>query len=186
MSEEAVSVSAALPLSVDDIDAQCEEMGRILGLEGPVSEEVLRAAVVNSSYAHNLLVARRDRRFLDRLLDRPPKAAAGQLPSMTELAASAAASLARWARTGFTTVDDQRYRTRLAACAGCPHLLAPPEQRKLLYTLAGARSGTPTVCGKCGCVVAVKARRPHDTCPDSDDANPGFNRWGDRIPPPAP
>ncbi|WP_068775024.1 hypothetical protein [Paenibacillus sp. FJAT-26967] len=55
------------------IEEQCEQFGIILGLNGPVSEKVLIAAVHDPSYAHNLLAARRSEMFLNHLLNNPPE-----------------------------------------------------------------------------------------------------------------
>ncbi|EFM12228.1 hypothetical protein PaecuDRAFT_0908 [Paenibacillus curdlanolyticus YK9] len=54
------------------IEEQRRQFGIILGLNGPVSEEVLFAAVHDPSYAHNLLSARRSEMFLTYLLNNPP------------------------------------------------------------------------------------------------------------------
>lgn len=165
----------------EEIRAQCEELGRVLGLEAPVSREVLQAAVADSGYASNLLVARGQPRFLNVLLARPPRPQLA-MPSLRDLAVSAAASLSRWACTGFSTVSEECYAARLNACAACPNLSAPPEQRQWLYTLAGASPGQRAVCSKCGCVVTTKARLTHETCPDPDPANRSVNRWNEPHP----
>lgn len=164
------------------IEQQCIEMAAILGMDEPVREEVLRAAVADSTYAHNLLVCRGNQEYLGHLLANPPRVAtrsdAGALSTAT-LARNAAESLMRWARTGFSTVPDAKYQQRLEACEQCPHLQTPPEDRAVLYSIAGARVRDKTVCGKCGCVVKVKARRVSDTCPDSHPEKAGLNRWGE-------
>jgi hypothetical protein len=179
-SEGAATAHAA---SRHDVDEERAKLGAILGLDGPVPADVLAAAVRDPGYAQNLLVARGEPRFLARLLANPPAPPRPEAPpSLTELATSAATSLSRWARAGFSTVDASRYDARMAACAACPHLQAPPESRRALYDLAGAKAGDRSVCGRCGCVVATKARRPHDACPDPDPQHPGRNRWGEPLP----
>ena len=166
------------------IEEQCAELGTLLDLDGPVPEDVLRAAVHDVNYAHNLLVCRGNDDFLNYLIANPPKvdaaADANDIGTAT-LLARAAESLSRWAATGFSTVTKQRYSERLKVCASCPHLQAPPERRAVLYAIAGARSDSRDVCGKCGCVVTAKARRASDTCPDRDPERPGVNRWGEPI-----
>jgi hypothetical protein len=164
---------------------QCAEMAAILGMDEPVREEVLRAAVADSTYAHNLLVCRGHREYLEHLLSNPPQVAPRQEEAAlgtATLARNAAESLVRWARTGFSTVEEAIYRQRLEACAQCPNLQAPPEKRSTLYRLAGASANERAVCRKCGCVVTVKARRSSDTCPDPHPEHEGFNRWGDPLP----
>jgi hypothetical protein len=164
------------------IEEQCRELGELLGLSAPVPPAVLRAAVHDSTYAQNLLISRGEKRFLDRLIAHPPVIAGeDDGPNLLTLATNAAISLGLWARTGFSTVSDDRYAARLDACAACPHLRQPPEQRRLLYAVAGAKPNERSMCGKCGCLVAAKARRPRDTCPDPHPERPGINRWGEPI-----
>jgi hypothetical protein len=168
--------------SSEIIEEQCRKLGDILGLPGPVSPKVLRAAVHDTTYAQNLLVSRGEKRFIDGLIANPPAVTEqDDDPGLVRLAKNAAISVGRWARTGFSTVGDDRYAARLAACNACPHLRRPPEQRRLLYAVAGAKLDQRSMCGKCGCVVAAKARRPHDTCPDPHPETPGVNRWGDPL-----
>lgn len=164
---------------------QCAQLAKILGLDQPVSPAVLEAALRDPLYVQNLLVSRGEPRFLDRLLANPPATPAEGVPTVSELLAEAAKSLGKWAMTGFSTVSEERYGERLAACQACPHLRRPPENRRVLYAAAGAKRDERSLCGKCGCVVSAKARRPHDTCPDPHPTTPGVNRWGDRRQPEA-
>lgn len=170
----------------DSVARQCIDMAAILGVAEPVREEVLRAAVADSTYAHNLLVCRGDQEYLQHLLAHPPHADAAQgaeLIGAGTLARRAAESLVRWGKTGFSTVSEERYRKRLEACTECPHLQSPPTTRVALYALAGAAANDRTVCGKCGCVVTVKARRTSETCPDAHPDHADLNRWGDPLVP---
>jgi len=167
------------------LERQCEEMAAILGVGGPVREEVLRAALADPTYAQHLLVCRGDDEFLGQLMANPPRAQepadAGAIGTGA-LLRRAAESLARWAATGFSGVPQERYQARLESCAACPHLQAPPGRRAALYALAGAHAHDRSVCGRCGCGVAAKARRASDTCPEPHPERPGLNRWGDPIP----
>lgn len=168
-------------MTSDDVPAQCAEMAAILGIDRPVPEAVLRAAIADETYAHNLLVSRGHPDFLEHLLANPPPVASieqgAAAIATVQLVRSAAESLARWARTGFSTVDSSTYQQRLAGCADCPHLQVPPETRSILYRLAGTAAQERAVCGKCGCVVTVKARRVSDTCPVAHPSREGLNRW---------
>jgi hypothetical protein len=161
-----VTADGASGASQLDLDDQREALGRILGLDGPVTEDVIVAAVEHDSYARNLLLARREPELLADLLQRPPrrprKFGAG------ELAARGSRALLRWAGTGFTTVDDDTYARRLATCDVCPDLV-----RKEV--------GNP-VCGRCGCRVRWKARLTSESCPAPSPADPGLTRWGDPVP----
>lgn len=168
-----------------DLERQRKEMGDKLGLNEPVSEAVLKAALADATYANHLLVCRSAPQFLEHLLANPPdvdaRAKVEGLSTAT-LIANAGESLARWAKTGFSTVSEETYRSRIELCGACPNLTAAPEHQRALYAMAGADTDARSVCGKCGCVAAVKARRPSDTCPDPHPLHPGFNRWNEPIP----
>lgn len=161
------------------IDAQREELGAILGLDGPVAEEVLAAAVANERYARNLLVCRGTPELMEGLLANPPRAA-GRMGAV-ELAVEGTRALLRWGATGFTVAAGEQYRARLAACEACPHLSTPPAEggARVLYRLAGTRAAERTVCTSCGCVVTRKARLPAAACPEPHPDRPGFNRWNE-------
>lgn len=168
----------------NDMKQQLIEMAAILGLDDAVSEEVLLAAVADSTYAHNLLVCRGEPEFMEHLLANPPQmdtSSDTETFSTADLLGRAAESLAHWAKTGFSTVSEEIYRKRLMACNACPNLRVPPENQRSLYAIAGADANKRTVCGKCGCVVTVKARRTSDTCPDPHPNRPGFNCWGEPL-----
>lgn len=167
--------------TIESITQQCEEMAAILGVDEPVTEEVLHAAVSDSTYAHNLLVCRGNAEYLEYLLANPPRIKSNGFDTLT-LLRRATESLVTWARTGFSTVDEPTYRKRLEACSQCPKLHTPPSNRKLLYRIAGVAANDRSVCTMCGCVVTVKARRLTDTCPALDPERPGLNRWGEPLP----
>lgn len=168
--------------NLSTIEQQRIELAAILGLNEPVSEDVLQAAVADSTYAHHLLVCRGNAEYMDHLLANPPKLKSnGEVHSRTSLVRRAAESLVLWARTGFSTVTEDVYRKRLDACGECPHLRTPPETKSMLYRIAGAAPGERGVCSECGCVVSVKARRVSDTCPVAHPSRPGINRWDEPM-----
>lgn len=142
-----------------------EELAEILGVAGPVPEKVLAAAVEDEAYARNLLLCRRDPDLLQHLLDNPPR----RKPrfSRTELATRAAGALARWAKTGFTFVEDDVRRRRLAACEACPDLI---------------RGDNALACGLCGCRVEWKTRLSSESCPAPHDEFPNLTRWREPQP----
>ena len=158
-----MEVSDALP--GDATDDQRDAFGRILGLDGPVPESVLIAAVENEDYARNLLLCRRDPELLSDLLARPPRRP--RRFGAVEVAARGSRALARWAATGFTTVDDATYHRRMSACVQCPEL-------------SGQGSDRP-VCSLCGCRVVWKARMTSESCPAASPDDPSLTRWGEPV-----
>ncbi|BAM92466.1 hypothetical protein S58_64930 [Bradyrhizobium oligotrophicum S58] len=171
--------SVAMGARADDmtIVMQCNELGKILGLRGPVEERVLTAAVQNPSYAANLILCRETPVFLHQLLAHPPPPR-DAIPT-GELLRRGADALWRWARAGFTSVEDAVLQRRLDACQACPNLSHPPEGQELLYKLAGTAAGSKSVCRICGCPVARKAAMTFERCPDAHPDIAGLSRWGE-------
>jgi hypothetical protein len=182
---KANTISEALKSNASgDLEQQCIEMGSLLGLNQPVSPAVLKAALVDPTYAHHLLVSRGAPHFMEHLLNNPPTPVPDNEDegfSMPTLLFKAGASLSRWGMTGFSTVSDDTYHDRLQICGSCPHLKAPPDRQQTIYAIAGAATTEKSVCGKCGCVVATKARRASETCPDAHPDQLGVNRWNDPM-----
>ncbi|MWC30644.1 hypothetical protein [Paenibacillus sp. MMS18-CY102] len=194
------------------IEEQCGQFGIILGLNGPVSEEVLLAAVHDASYAHNLLSARRSEMFLNYLLNNPPKVEIAEstetlersnsgaseatadsglaaVPSAThsnaELVKKAGKALWNWARAGFATVEDEVYHKRMSACQACPHIQNKPDKlvyRALSATASASSDTAESICGKCGCVLSKKTKLPTESCPDNHPELAGMTRWEEPIP----
>lgn len=163
---------------VPSITEQCEELGLILGLDGPVSAVVMQAALENETYARNLLICRREPRLLRQLLDHPPPL---KRESARELVLKGAAALANWARTGFTVVEEAVYHHRLEACQQCPNLATPPGGTRLLYAVTGVGANERAICNLCKCPVARKARLTSEGCPDSHPEKTGLTRWGEPL-----
>lgn len=164
------------------IEQQRARLGEILGLDGAVDEAVLVAAVRNPSYATNLLICRDAPQFLAQLLANPPAGRGGEDPSAGELMKRGAEALWRWSRIGFTTVDSEVLKRRLAACETCPHLYAPEGAKRILYALTGTAAGRKSVCRKCGCPVTRKAGMAGESCPDLLPDDPRQTRWGEPRP----
>lgn len=175
----AVKLSGDLYGDLSGVEAQRAELGAILGLEAPVEERVLVAAVNHPSYASNLLVARGAPDMLAMLLASPPAPSPQPPPTTADLLRHGAEALARWAATGFTTVDPETKRRRLEACEACPHLKSPASQHALLRSLAGTAAGRRNVCSLCGCPVPRKASMASETCPAPHPTEPGLNRWSE-------
>jgi hypothetical protein len=148
-----------------------------LGLQEPVSEEVLKAALQDETYAHNLRVSSRTPVMLQVLLMNPPQPRPSA-PELTtaELAGQVAHSLLRWAKTGFSVVDEATLQRRKTACAGCPNLSAPPD--RAIYKLV---LSDDQICNLCGCKVSLKTRLPSEACPDLHPELPGMTRWGEPV-----
>ena len=67
-------------------------------------------------------------------------------PGVFQMAASFGTSMAKFAAGGFRTTGKELHQRRLAVCDDCEH-----------------RSGTN--CILCGCILPLKAKMPHETCP---------------------
>lgn len=163
--------------------------GRLLEIDRPVTKEVLFGALQNAEYARNLLIARPSPRHLDYLLANPPavdQLEAAASPATAALAKSAAAAMVRWARTGFSVVDDVTLQRREDACLACPHLAAPERTAQRLVASkrsegqVGRRAGG-FVCDRCGCDVSRKIRLTSEACPDRDPDAPDRTRWGEPV-----
>jgi hypothetical protein len=169
----------ALPL-----DAQCAQMGKLLGLDTPVPMPVLMAALHDKAYAHNLLAARGASVFLKHLIKSPPTApdipvGKRQSPSNAKLVKTASKAMWNWARSGFSVVDDDTLQARRSICTACPHLVEGSSS--LLHRLAGSGSEADEACGLCGCPVEKKTRMASEQCPSADPDTPGLTRWGDPL-----
>jgi len=169
---EAVASEAAV--QNDDLSLRVQ-FAESLGLQEPVSLEVLRAALQDESYARNLKVSSRTPAILKVLLANPPKArsSAAELTA-GELAGKVGRSLIQWAKTGFSVVDQATLQRRQAACKSCPHLSAPPDRAVYKLVLSDDH-----ICDLCGCKISLKMRMPSETCPDRHPESLGMTRWGE-------
>ena len=172
-----------------------ERFGSLLGLEEPMPLPVLRHALDDQYYRHNLLLCREWPHQLQMLLEHPKNAEySDPLPSEEalradaeeeaaqrgnlELLAKAGSSFLAWGKSGFTRVDNETFERRFSACQGCDRLVEPPEKVLYKLTLSGDRIGSK-ICSACGCVASRKARLTTESCPLADPENPGFTRWGE-------
>ncbi|MBC7862179.1 MAG: hypothetical protein IAF38_04340 [Bacteroidia bacterium] len=169
------------------VKEQCLEFAQILGLNEPVSEEVLKAAVQNEIYARNLLVSKDSPEMLEILLKNPVKTSlANKEHSTMELVAKAATALLRWGKTGFNIVNQAVLERRENACLSCPNLQeAKSIAQKIVPSLAqknvaGHRTGKK-ICALCGCNVSNKMRLPSEACPDKNPENSNQSRWGEPL-----
>ncbi len=172
---------------LDSWDAARERFARILNTQLEIPDTVLRRAMVDSTFAHRLLVSRRNARFLEVLFNdprndryvpvEPETAPAARERSNLGLLTKVTRSLAAWGAAGFSHVEGAAYERRMAACAACPHFTASP--RKLVYRLARAAAQEKAVCSLCGCISRNKARMSTESCPGAHPTRPGLTRWGE-------
>ncbi|CAN5901550.1 hypothetical protein BH11BAC7_BH11BAC7_31260 [soil metagenome] len=173
-------------LLFDDVSGQsfaekCRTFGYVLGLENPVPENVLAAAIENPDYAKRLLMQRGSDHLYD-LLNNPPEKRAKISPA--SLISKAGKAIVLWGLSGFPTVSKQVLEKREDACIACPHLKASTlvlqkiTASSKISNTAGHRTGNKS-CAICGCVIRNKIRLETETCPMEDAANPGMNLWGE-------
>ena len=169
-------------------EESCRHLGKLLGLDAPVSEDVMIAALAHPNYAHNLLLSRNTPPKLSQMLNNPPVVPARVETTLAsvgnaELVKKATAAMLRWALTYFARVDEETRCRRMAACQECEHFTDAP--RKLIYRIAGAAADENgrRLCGLCGCVVARKVVVPTEWCPAPHPIVPGLTRWGELAPP---
>jgi hypothetical protein len=168
----------------------------LLDAERAIPEAVLHRAMLDSVFAHRLLISRRSPKFLDALINDPDNARylPEPLPQDRETAepapqsnlallAKAGKALARWGMTGFAHVDAEVFERRLSACEACPNLVAPPDLA--VYRMTANTERKKTVCSKCGCVVRNKARMSTESCPAVHPDKPDRTRWDEPIARPA-
>lgn len=172
---------------------QRAELGRLLGLAGPVPDAVLRRALADQRFAYHLLAVSGRPEMLERFFRAPATLAYAEPADQAdradkvgqtslELARTATRALARWARSGFVRTDPQVYQRRLAACLRCDQLAEPP--RSVLAAIAAPGAGDRAegkVCGACGCFVTRKAGLASESCPLPDPADPARTRWGEPL-----
>lgn len=162
---------------------KCRTFGYILGLDNPVPENVLAAAIENPDYAKRLLMQRGSPHLYD-LLNNPPEKRAKISPA--SLISKAGKAILQWGLSGFPTVSKEVLKKREDACLACPHLI---ESTLVLQKITasskitsdiGHRTGNKS-CNLCGCVIRNKIRLETETCPLEDAGNLGMNLWGEAI-----
>lgn len=167
---------------------KCRTFAYMLGLEQPVSETVLVAAVELPAYARSLLQAANKPEHLNDLLNNPPysQPSKANTYTATKLLTKASSAIMKWALSGFPTVPRDILQKREEACLACPNLTAPAHRLQQLSASAtvrteiGMRTGNKT-CSACGCVITNKIRLATETCPVEDTAQAGMNLWGEPI-----
>ena len=174
--------------SKKNIEKERKAYGELLGLEEPVSNAVIMAALDDESYARALIQNKENKEELERLLNNPPitvhEVTDDFIHSHFQLIKSATRSLLRWSKGGFSTIDIETLEKRENACLSCPHLTGPKNilqkiiPGKIVPGEIGKRTGK-MVCNKCGCNVSRKILLPTEFCPDEHPEMEGVNRWGE-------
>jgi hypothetical protein len=175
-------------LSSGSVAEMRKRLGAWLGLDRPVSEAVLTAALVHRGYARRLTVARPFPDAVESLLARPPDlppsaarlaGVAGEHPDhrTTALLQRLATSVIQWSASGFALADKATTERRWAACQACPHLVIPP--RKAVYLALRLVRPEARICALCGCVASAKVRMQHERCPDRHPTSLERTRWED-------
>lgn len=181
----------------ESVEEQCERLGELIGLDGPVPADVLLSAIEDREYARNLMLCKDAPPLREFLVSNPTRRAgpaatatdsadapAGGEPrehSTRALIGSASKSFWAWTKSGFAVVDEDQYARRFGTCLECPHLIDPP--RKRVYEVIGATGEREDkrVCELCGCVASRKARLPHESCPAPHAELAGLNKWGEPL-----
>lgn len=180
-----------------NIKDACLQTGLYLGLEAPVTREVLAAIIDNPTYATTLFNARTESTFRNYLLAHPdhsrPVTDDGVEPAIPRavelnnraLLKKAASSFVAWGREGFKASDNDLFERRISACEVCPHHTDTPN--KLAYQIGAALTGASNrkICDLCGCVTGKKARLSNERCPGEDPERKGVSRWGELMTPAA-
>lgn len=173
----------------ETFDDKCRTFAYMLGLDEPVSREVLEAAIDYPAYARSLMGAKDNPERFSQLLYNPPIVGASKpLNNFTNarLIAKASTALFKWAASGFPTVSKAVLRQREDACLACPNLTEPSSvlQRATASAVVsdkvGQRTGNKS-CSACGCVITNKIRLATESCPIEDPEIAGMNRWGEPL-----
>jgi hypothetical protein len=166
----------------------CLSFAHMLGLDAPVEEKVLTAAIQDAGYAKKLFASRGTPQLAG-LLNHPPENLyrSADFFSNGGLVAKAGKAIFSWALAGFPTVSAVTLKKREDACLACPELVNSSRMLQLISASSkvsektGDRTGNKS-CAICGCVVKNKIRLVTETCPKETGDTPGINRWGEVIP----
>lgn len=162
---------------------KCRTFGYVLGLDNPVPQNVLVAALADSNYAKRLLMSRGQPHMYD-LLNNPPEKLSKISPS--SLIFKAGKALLQWGISGFPTVSKETLKKREDACLACPELVESTLALQKITASSkitdevGHRTGNKS-CALCGCVIRNKIRLNTETCPQEVAETPGLNRWGEAV-----
>ena len=157
-------------------------LGEMLGLGISIPENVLRAAIEDANYAHNLMVRKNSRKSLRAFIKAPlsPNAPSVVIRDERETLRRFREAMVRWAKVYFTVVDAETKMRRTTACAKCEHISDAPAT--LLYRIAGLfRPNQEKICNLCGCLLSKKIMMPTESCPAPHLTERGLSRWGEPV-----
>lgn len=178
-------VAEKIELAGESIAEKCQTFAYMLGLDHPVPERVLIAALENPGYGRRLLANSENETTLYDLINNPPisNSRSSQF-SNGVLLTKASKALMKWAISGFPTVSKEVLKKREDACLACPNLTEPTTMLQRFSAPAeqemsiGSRTGNK-ICLSCGCVVRNKIRLATEACPESATGMQELNRWGE-------
>jgi len=160
--------------SGDMVDA-CDAMGDLLGLDAPVPEAALLAAMADQTYLNYLIDKRKSGRLLQVLLANPPATDAPEPAARPASIRKFLGSMTTWAASGFKTASPAIANARRAACLACPHMREPTGA--LLDKVPAIIGFGGRHCALCGCYIEPKAEILTEVCPGKDPEMTGISRW---------
>lgn len=155
-------------------------LGELLGIGGPVTSAVLNRARSDDDFAMRVLNSKMNPDALTPLLEDEENESysLAQIPEAFtnfELLKGATKAILNWTVSGFQTVSEENYDSRIGACNQCDFL--KDAGSNLVYKIKLNRENDRRICGACGCGVSNKAWLTTETCPVENPAKPGSNMW---------
>ncbi|MEM8629765.1 MAG: hypothetical protein AAGF74_00880 [Pseudomonadota bacterium] len=162
------------------------QLGRDLGLDGPIPVQAAQRALLDPDYVRAVLAVRFIPRLRDQFLNNPETArvrgkADRSIPadpkrSSAAIATKAAGAVLKWGMDGLEVAQPWVIERRLAACNACEFNAPAPDS--LLYRGAKVVVGQDAkICTKCDCLTNTKAAISSENCPEKDPKDPTMSKW---------
>ncbi len=175
----------------DSFIGMCARMGAFLGLSREIPKNAMLRAIEDADFANDLIISRNSPGFLDVLINDPKNTEYATRDDSNKevdkavLLKNATNAITRWAKAGFSVVDEQTLLRREDACLACKYLIKPVDVLQKIVTskpqeIDGKRAAD-CVCRICGCSISKKIRIPTESCPDKHSEISGINRWGEQM-----
>ena len=148
-----------------------------------IPDHLIERAALNPLLAHHLYVINGNDQMLNLLIERESNKPLLKSRKSEQLILTGLKSLIKWGSSGFKQISEKQFLKRWKTCQQCPHLTTTNENQ-LIYDIANKlvnKQGDKRVCGLCGCIGIQKAKIITENCPDEDQMNPGYSRWGEKI-----